>query len=421
MMKALLYSGVVRALVMRSIKISLFATAMMGLGEVHAVEGSFLASSQSSVHNQVQSQASLQASVPQETELQMKTRQVESSAKKEYISLAELAAFYKLESAPNAQSAHRFSNGEIDLTIGDDNQSIYIRNQRCLLLRPLILDSNNQFSVSMFDYLNLIDPILRPLYIEKRLEISSIVLDPVGGGYESGLLFPSAYTESQYALVVAHRLADLLRQMGYEVWLTRENNQFVSPQQRANMVNRVENALYIRLQLNQGASFMKGVESYILRPSTASLSRPADDWNDHNAALGMALQSSICSSSSAKDGGLRRVEYSILSSLDCPAVIVSLGYVSNHKEAIELMDNKYLDKLIYGIAGGISSFVEALKPERSLYDDAADIDQNGIAQPKKEAVEVIPEDQYAEEVPEDEYAEEVPEDEYAEEVPEDEM
>lgn len=455
MMNALLYNENVLALVMRSIKISLFITALFGLGEVCAVGSESLATSQN------QAQTNAQTLLAMGTALNP-AQQGQIAKKKDYISLVELAAFYKLKAEPNEQGPHRFSNGEVDLAIGEDRQSLYIRNHRCVLLRPLFLDGNNQLCVSMLDWSNLIDPILRPLYIEKRLKISRIVLDPACGGYESGVLFTNAYPESQYTLVVAHRLADLLRQMGYEVVLTRGKNQFVSPQQRVDMANQVEDSLYIRLQLNEGAAFMRGVESYIQSPSETSLEDGADCWNEHNAALGMALQSSIYSNSSAKDGGLRRVQYSILSTLKRPAAIVSLGYVSNHEESLLLMDKSYLDKLVYGIAGGISSFVEAMKPEHSLYDEAINVNRYGLPQLEKKMLaedgsaleevikaitcakdsakekgeearriedeakahaavlleELSAEDEYAE-VPEDEYAEEVPEDEMAEEVPED--
>lgn len=446
-MKALLYNKTVLAFTMRSIKISLFITALLGLGEAYAVETAPLAASVNQTQSQIQPSAQAELRPPEPAPA------IQAPKKKDYISLAELATFYKLEAKPNEQSAHRFTNGEIDLATGEDCQSLYIRNHRCLLLRPLILDENNQPCVSMLDWSNLIDPILRPLYIEKRLKLSRIVLDPACGGYESGALFSNAYPESQYTLIVAHRLADLLRQIGYEVVLTREKNNFVSPQQRADIANQSEDSLYIRLQLNEGASFMQGVETYIQSPSDASLAAGSDSRHEQNAALAMALQSSIYSHSEAMDGGLRRVEYSILSSLKRPAAIVSLGYVTNQQESLQLLDNAYLDKLVYGIAGGISTFAEAMKPEHSLYDKAVNVSQYGLPdsvekivlnQAHEEAVaqekaldaqrleeealakvsssvmleELAPEDEYAE-VPMDEYADEIPEDEYADEVPED--
>ena len=61
----------------------------------------------------------------------------------------------------------------------------------------------------------------------QSLQGVSILLDPGHGGQESGAIGPNGYPEKAINLLIAQKLAPLLRQRGATVYLTRETDQDV--------------------------------------------------------------------------------------------------------------------------------------------------------------------------------------------------
>jgi len=85
-----------------------------------------------------------------------------------------------------------------------------------------------------------------------------------------------------------------------------------------------------------------------------------------NAALAVALQAALVHKAQAKDGGCRRAQYSLLSSLNCPAALVELGYATNEAEAELLNADEYQSKLALALADGIAAFTAVMNPETQL-------------------------------------------------------
>ncbi|MBQ8516447.1 MAG: N-acetylmuramoyl-L-alanine amidase [Akkermansia sp.] len=285
-----------------------------------------------------------------------------------YVSLEDIRSFYKLMpiAQPKGSGTRAVGNGTVTLIFGPGPRVVSIHGLRCTLSHPTRPDDKGDILVSKTDLLKLIDPVLRPTYIANRRAIKTVVIDPGHGGHDSGTVTDYA-REAHVALMVAGKLAGELRQRGLEVKLTREVNQHVSDQSRVDLANQATDALFLSLHLNCGRSDVSGIETYTVAPAApGETERPANEHDAANAALSAALQSSLVRKAGAKDGGCRRVNYSLLSSLRCPAALVELGYATNREEAESLNSDEYQSKLALALADGIAAFAAVMNPETQL-------------------------------------------------------
>ncbi len=295
-----------------------------------------------------------------------------------YVKLADLRSFYKFttDTQDRRSNTRSVSNGTTTLTFGPGDDMLSIGGYNCRLIHPTRRDAQGELILSRTDIVKLIDPILRPTYISQRREVKTIVIDPGHGGHDVGQQTPQL-READCTLSLARQLATQLRQRGYEVRLTREDNQYLSDQQRIDRANAAENAVFISLHINHGRSDMHGIETYTVSPfipagngSPAAAPTPEDthgampgnEQDGANIALAFALHSALINGTGAQDGGCRRARYSLLSSVRCPAAIIELGYATHEQEGAALNTEEYRSVLATSMANGVDAFARAIKP-----------------------------------------------------------
>ncbi|MHA7840168.1 MAG: N-acetylmuramoyl-L-alanine amidase family protein, partial [bacterium] len=90
-----------------------------------------------------------------------------------------------------------------------------------------------------------------------------VVLDAGHGGHDEGATGPSGLHEKDLVLDVARRLAHRLRARGLRVVLTREDDRFLSLEQRTAVANDARADLFLSIHANASRSTRpKGVETY---------------------------------------------------------------------------------------------------------------------------------------------------------------
>lgn len=285
-----------------------------------------------------------------------------------YLPLEDLRSFYKFMTLTSpGDGAIAIGNGAVALVFGPAPAELRIHGCRCLLTHPAQRDSLQGLLVSKTDMVKLIDPVLRPTYIANRRLVKTIIIDPAHGGHDAGTVTPYA-READVALLVAQRLRTLLTERGYHVVLTQEDNRYLSDQQRVDVVARELNPVFLSLHLNSGRSDISGVETYTMAPcDPTEKPLPGNEYDAANAALAVALHSSLLHVTGAKDGACRRAHYSLLSSVRCPAAMVELGYATNKEEGERLNTEDYQAKLALALANGIDTFAAAMNPETTLH------------------------------------------------------
>lgn len=285
-----------------------------------------------------------------------------------YVPLEKLRSFYKLMPQPGSANGgmRRVGNAGTTICFGPGKKDISIGGYRCMLSYPVREDGSGDLLISEVDMVKLIDPILRPTYIRERRLVRTVVLDPGHGGYDSGTVGEKV-READFALQLAGELKELLTKRGYKVELTHTQNRHLSDHRRIETANGADAPIFISLHLNSGRSDIQGIETYTAAPAhPGETHRPANKHDAANISLAFAIHSSLVAATGAQDGACRRAQFNLLNSVDCPAVLLQLGYATHAQESTLLASPEYRSKLAAGIAEGISTFALAINPDASL-------------------------------------------------------
>lgn len=232
-------------------------------------------------------------------------------------------------------------------------------------------------------------PLLLPGSGEKKVPgLGLIVIDPGHGGRDPGKEnHRLKVNEKTLTLDTARRLQRVLETMGYRVRLTREDDRHLGPdkvsdlQDRALQANRAGADLFISLHFNAveaGADKVTGVEIYTLTPqhqfSTADTDRrdrsgaaaaSAGNVRDHwNIVLGFQVHRHMIKDLHAADRGLKRARWAVLRDVECPAILIEAGFLSNEAEARKIATPEYRQKIAVAIADGVQAYGNILAGAR---------------------------------------------------------
>ena len=84
--------------------------------------------------------------------------------------------------------------------------------------------------------------------------------------------------------------------------------------------------------------------------------------------LAEVIQRITCQRVSAEDRGAKERSLTVVQTTTCPSVLVECGFMTHKKEATQLKEESYRDRLASGVAEGVCVFLKAqeLQPKRGL-------------------------------------------------------
>jgi N-acetylmuramoyl-L-alanine amidase len=176
----------------------------------------------------------------------------------------------------------------------------------------------------------------------------TIVIDAGHGGKDPGAISSYGYNEKTVNLDVALQVAQILRNKGHKVTMTRDSDEFIELEERAAIANRSGADIFASIHADSCATSSKnGFTIYVARSGSSASTRLA------NAIDSYMTQTGISSNS------VRKADYRVLTHTRCPAVLIELGYLSNYWEAKQLKNVDMQKRLANAIAGGITNYVTA--------------------------------------------------------------
>lgn len=214
-----------------------------------------------------------------------------------------------------------------------------------------------------------------------------VVIDAGHGGHDPGASSDHA-TEKWVVLAVSLKLKALLEREGIEVVMTRDDDTFLTLQQRSRFSSSDRN-IFISIHANAASkSSASGVETWVfgepLEPSmleraiqengggaegqalteearltAASLAKDILREAQLNYSLDLAetVQEHLVSATGAVDRGVRRNLFYVIRNASIPAILVELGFVSNPDEGPKLADEAYQQKLARALADAVLQFL----------------------------------------------------------------
>ncbi len=221
------------------------------------------------------------------------------------------------------------------------------------------------------------------------LGVGKIVIDPGHGGKDPGAM-AFGLKEKDIVLKVAKNLAHHLKKdMNAEVILTRENDLFLSLEERTAIANTNDADLFISLHINAHPSpQVKGFETYFLNLSTneeamrvaarenATTAHQMSDLQDilsdimqnskiyESSRLAQQVHNSIAAGLATppytiKNMGVKQAPFYVLIGAGMPAILIELAFISNPEDARLLADDTFIDKMTAEISRGILEYTNA--------------------------------------------------------------
>ncbi|MGQ9678385.1 MAG: N-acetylmuramoyl-L-alanine amidase [bacterium] len=237
--------------------------------------------------------------------------------------------------------------------------------------------------------------LIRPNGVEVRLwpkpprRVTKIVLDPGHGGKDPGAVGRLGTEEKKIVLDIALLVKSYLTREGFEVFLTRESDEYVSLAERAEKAAKSGADIFVSIHANAAPNrAATGVETYFLSEAKTDWERavaarenevferefanPLFKGNEpvtiiladlaqneflfESSELARQIQSEAVTSVCAQDRGVRQANFYVLRNIFMPAVLVECGFISNIKEEKLLRDQNYRQKIARSIARGIAAF-----------------------------------------------------------------
>jgi N-acetylmuramoyl-L-alanine amidase len=238
-----------------------------------------------------------------------------------------------------------------------------------------------------------------------RSSLTTIVIDPGHGGRDVGARGKGGLLEKDVALDVALRLKQVVEKTpGMKVILTRNNDYFVSLEERTVMANNAKEgkpadlfisihtnshkssavdgfeAFYISDKFDPGAEATAAMENAVValekegkKGADSSLSPILWDLQftefiSESSELAFIAQEKLGGRLNSRNRGVRQAKFIVLSGVAMPSVLLELGFISNRVEEAEMKTNDYRDKCAGALADAIFHFKERHDARLGLLD-----------------------------------------------------
>jgi len=226
------------------------------------------------------------------------------------------------------------------------------------------------------------------------LKVARIVIDPGHGGLDRGTVGPNGMMEKDLVLQVARLLRKMLEEnLGAEVFLTRDEDVFISLEERTAIANRYQADLFISIHANSSRSkATSGVETYFLdfartpserevaaRENAATVHTYSDleqlvqkiaraDKLAESRELAGQVQKNLFSSAkqifpSTQNRGVRSAPFVVLIGAKMPSVLVEVAFISNPRDEKQLRNESSRQQVAKAIFEGIEGYMKTLGSE----------------------------------------------------------
>ena len=287
-----------------------------------------------------------------------------------YIDLATVAGHFGMNAYwLKGYKTYRLKSQWTTIDFGKNGKVVELNKMPVYLGFP-VKESQGRLYVAQADFQHVLKSILTPQAFRPRPGLRRIVIDAGHGGKDSGAV-NEAYRlqEKKLALDVANRLKRLLEQVGYEVIMTRKSDVYIPLDRRPAMANRANGDLFVSIHFNAAASSSAhGYETFALTPQyQASSKYPRPTGRDNtryegngqdawNTLAAYHLQRALVNRLGGPDRGVKRARFLVLKHLECPGVLVELGFMSHAPTAQKLRGATHRQTIAQALFEGIVGY-----------------------------------------------------------------
>src|SRR3989338_10293546 len=219
-------------------------------------------------------------------------------------------------------------------------------------------------------------------------KFSKIIIDAGHGGKDPGAIGFRGVQEKDIVLDISRRLEEILRDNGFEVTMTRDQDVFISLQERTEITSRANADLFVSVHANANTVHsVNGFEAYVAKDmgfqdknedqrkinhqllfNELSMIRGSEDVEKIVAdmlythkqfearKLAGCLARHAVGATKANNLGVKSSRFFVVRNTLIPAVLVEVGFLTNPREARQLEDGAYRQQLAVALADGIKEF-----------------------------------------------------------------
>ena len=170
---------------------------------------------------------------------------------------------------------------------------------------------------------------------------STVIIDAGHGGQDRGGIPGQKACEKTFALDVACRLSDILKEEGVKTVMTRNSDIFIPLPQRVAIAKAHPGALFVSIHFNSGLRRgANGFETYF--------------YNAKAAPVASHIYTELNRMHPGEKRGTKRRALYVLRKNPGRAVLVECGFLTNPQEAALCATPAYREKLAQAIAKGIA-------------------------------------------------------------------
>ncbi|MCX6825661.1 MAG: N-acetylmuramoyl-L-alanine amidase [candidate division Zixibacteria bacterium] len=223
--------------------------------------------------------------------------------------------------------------------------------------------------------------------------IRKIIIDPGHGGSDYGAIGPKQSEEKEITLDIARRLTRLIRNdKSFEVSMTREEDGYVSLDQRVNIANKSKGDIFVSVHANASLkSSVRGFQVFFLAPAKNDLARAAAQLenapflveNSPSIAkekdnLGYIISDMIQTEFQTESAdlaamidrefrknltetiprGIDQAGFFVLNGAYMPSILVETAFITNRADEKLLNSKKYRQAIAESIYKGLKRFKE---------------------------------------------------------------
>ncbi len=180
-----------------------------------------------------------------------------------------------------------------------------------------------------------------------------IVINPRHGGNDIGTKGVNGILEKDICLSIGKKVAGELSQYeDLQVILTRSEDTYVSVEDRVKMANYQGADAVVSIDANaqSNSNLAYGIETYYQANGMADSKK-----------LAKSIQDTISLYLNSRNRGIYPSNLQILKESEMPSVLIEVGFITNKREAKNLNNNSYQDKMAEGIAQGILRYIDNTK------------------------------------------------------------
>src|SRR6184192_4525636 len=287
----------------------------------------------------------------------------------DYLTVENVSSFYGLPAGVVARGEKmRFETVKNPLEFVSGSREAMINGARSWLCFPLI-EHEGKYLVSRTDVAKTIEPLVRPHRVSNVGKVQTVVLDPGHGGYDRGQVSRYGY-EKDFALDVARKLRPLLLAKGLRVIMTREGDQFVPLEVRAQIANKARDSIFVSIHFNatNDDPNATGFEIFSFTPRgapstsdsavapSALSTQPGSAVDAQSLALSACIYHSLLGHIPEYDRGIKRARFAVLRLTKVPAVLIEGGFLTEQGESKLISNKDWRARLAGAIGIGIENY-----------------------------------------------------------------